>query len=79
MRPSLSPRDTSTVTISEGKGSDNVPNASVSRTSGPQPSGGNGHVFPLALFISCLLSRSFLSCLDILQYMGSGFGKLVGS
>ena len=32
--PSLSPRDTSAVTISQGKGSDSIPNATASGTSG---------------------------------------------
>jgi len=74
--PLLPPRDTSTVTSSHGKDSGNLLNASGSGTSGPQPSGGNSDVFPLALFyfISCLSVFSFI--FKYLQCTSSGFRKL---
>ena len=64
--PTLPPRDTSSVTISHGKGSGDSPTPPAVEQLERQPRGGYGRVFPLALsyLISSVIFPSFL-VLDI--------------
>jgi len=73
---SLSPRDASAVTISQGKGGDSAPNASVSGNKRPTTKRRERSCisFGVAYFVFLLLG--FPSLFRYLQYMGSRFGKL---